>query len=78
MKKIISMISAAAFVFGMSGCRDAASLEGLEDQTKEEGTQIGETEESKALEAFLTEEGTYDYNWATDYAAGDNVYTVLL
>ncbi len=77
MKKIISMISAAAFVFGMSGCRDAASLEGLEDQTKEEGAQIGETEESKALEAFLTEEGTYDYNWATDYAAGDNVYTVL-
>lgn len=77
MKKITSMIFAAFMAFGMIGCRDAASLEGLEDQTKEDGVQIGETEASKSLEEFLVNDAGLQYNWVTNYTAGETTYKIL-
>lgn len=49
MKKITIFLAALLLVFA-AGCREDASLDGLESQTKEEGTSAGENAESIASE----------------------------
>lgn len=51
-----------------AGCRDEASLDGLESQTKEEGTTAGETADAKALKELLTRTGELEYDWVVEYA----------
>lgn len=78
MKNTISMIFAALLVSGLWGCSDMASLDGLEDRTKEEGSAMGETEASKALEELLVYDNGLAYNWVTEYSPDGTVtYTIL-
>ena len=77
MKKITIFLAALLLVFA-AGCREDASLDGLESQTKEEGTSAGETPESQELKALLAYDSGLDYNWVCEYApAQDKSYTIL-
>ena len=62
MKKITIFLAALLLVFA-AGCREDASLDGLESQTKEEGTSAGENAESIAVKEALTYESALEYNW---------------
>ena len=55
MKKITIFLAALLLVFA-AGCREDASLDGLESQTKEEGTSAGENAESIGVKEALTYE----------------------
>ena len=61
MKKITIFLAALLLVFA-AGCREDASLDGLESQTKEEGTSAGENAESIAVKEALTYESALEYN----------------
>lgn len=76
MKKITIFL--AALLLFAAGCREDASLDGLESQTKEEGTSAGETPQSQELKRLLTYDSELDYNWVCEYApAPDKSYTIL-
>ena len=77
MKKITIFLAALLLVFA-AGCREDASLDGLESQTKEEGTSAGENAESIAVKEALTYESALEYNWVAEYApAAGKSYTIL-
>lgn len=77
MKKITTFLAVLLLVFA-AGCREDASLDGLESQTKEEGASAGETPESQELKALLTYDSDLDYNWVCEYApAQGKSYTIL-
>lgn len=77
MKKIAILLAACLLVFA-AGCRDDASLDGLESQTKEEGSSAGETAESKAVKEALNYVSELAYNWVVEYApTEDRNYTIL-
>lgn len=78
MKKITILLTTLALLFA-AGCRDEASLDGLESQTKEEGgASAGETAESRALRELLSYESDLEFNWVCEYApAEEKSYTIL-
>ena len=77
MEKITIFLAALLLVFA-AGCREDASLDGLESQTKEEGTSAGENAESIAVKEALTYESALEYNWVAEYApAAGKSYTIL-
>lgn len=77
MKKILYMLT-AALLMTAAGCRDEASLDGLESQTKEEGSSAAETPESRELKALLAYESDLEYNWVCDYAPAEGHNYMLL
>lgn len=78
MKRITILLTTLLTIAFAAGCRDEASLDGLESQTKEDGTSAGETAESKAVKEMLTYESDLEYNWVTEYAPAEGLsYTIL-
>lgn len=78
MKRISILLTTLLSLVFAAGCRDEVSLDGLESQTKEDGSAVGETAESKAVKEILTYESYLDYNWVTEYAPADGLsYTIL-
>ncbi len=78
MKRITILLTTLLTLAFAAGCRDEASLDGLESQTKEDGTTAGETAGSKAVKEALTYESSLEYNWVTEYAPAEGLsYTLL-
>lgn len=78
MKRITILLATLLTLAFAAGCRDEASLDGLESQTKEDGTTAGETAESKAVKEVLTYESGLEYNWVTEYVPAEGLsYTLL-
>lgn len=78
MKRITILLTTLLTIAFAAGCRDEASLDGLESQTKEDGTTAGETAESKAVKETLIYESGLEYNWVTEYNPAEGLsYTIL-
>lgn len=78
MKRITILLATLLTIAFAAGCREEASLDGLESQTKEDGTSIGETAESKAVKEALIYTSELEYNWVTEYAPAEGLsYTIL-
>ncbi len=78
MKKIISILGIAA-MFMFVGCQESSTLNGLGDQTKEDGVTVGgSSDESEALEALLAVQGELSYNWVCEYAPADGSKNTIL